>query len=39
MLETIIIYWIKLVRLMVFLCAILWCGIFWYWILKFLIIK
>jgi len=39
MLDTIIKYWIKIVRLMAFLAMGVWCIILWYWLIKFLIIK
>ena len=39
MLDTIIKYWIKIVRLMCFLAMSVWCIIFWYWIIKLLLIK
>lgn len=38
MIDTIIKYWIKTVRVMAFLAMTVWCIIFWYWIATYIII-
>lgn len=39
MIDKIINIWVKIVRTMTFLALSVWCIIFWYWIIKYLIIK